>query len=39
MNRTRKAKQNIAASIVLKVIDTIAYLLIIPVTIGYLNSY
>ena len=39
MNRTKKAKQNIAASIVLKVIDTIAYLLIIPVTIGYLNSY
>lgn len=39
MHRTRKAKQNIAASIVLKLIDTIAYLLIIPVTIGYLNSY
>lgn len=37
--RTIKAKKNIIASIVLKGIDSLVYLLLVPVTLGYLNSY
>lgn len=37
--RTVKAKKNIYASIILKGIDSIIYLLLVPVTLGYLNSY
>ena len=37
--RTVKAKKNIFASIVLKGIDSLVYLLLVPVTLGYLNSY
>lgn len=37
--RTVKAKKNILASIVLKGIDSLVYLLLVPVTLGYLNSY
>ncbi len=37
--RTVKAKKNIYTSIVLKGIDSIIYLLLVPVTLGYLNSY
>lgn len=37
--RTVKAKKNILASIVLKGVDTLVYLLLVPVTLGYLNSY
>lgn len=38
-NRTAKAKKNILASIVLKAIDGIVYLLLVPATLGYLNEY
>ena len=38
-NRTIKAKKNIVASIILKGIDTIIYLLLVPITLGYLNKY
>ena len=37
--RTVKAKKNIVASIFLKGIDGIVYLLLVPVTLGYLNQY
>lgn len=37
--RTIKAKKNIVASIFLKGIDGIVYLLLVPVTLGYLNQY
>lgn len=37
--RTVKAKKNILASILLKGIDSLVYLLLVPVTLGYLNSY
>lgn len=37
--RTVKAKKNIAASMVLKGVDALVYLLLVPVTLGYLNSY
>lgn len=37
--RSVKAKKNIIASIVLKGIDSIIYLLLVPVTLGYLNPY
>lgn len=37
--RTVKAKKNIYTSIVLKGADSIIYLLLVPVTLGYLNSY
>lgn len=37
--RTIKAKKNIIASIALKGIDSLVYLLLVPVTLGYLNSY
>lgn len=37
--RSVKAKKNIVASAVLKGFDGIIYLLIVPVTLGYLNSY
>lgn len=37
--RTVKAKKNIVASIFLKGIDSIVYLLLVPVTLGYLNQY
>ena len=38
-NRTLKAKKNILASILLKGIDGLVYLLLVPVTLGYLNEY
>lgn len=37
--RTVKAKKNIFASIVLKGVDSLVYLLLVPVTLGYLNEY
>lgn len=37
--RTVKAKKNILASIGLKGVDSLAYLLLVPVTLGYLNPY
>lgn len=37
--RTIKAKKNILASIVLKGLDGIVYVLIVPVTLDYLNQY
>ena len=37
--RTVKAKKNIIASFLIKGIDTIVYLLLVPVTLGYLNPY
>lgn len=38
-NRTSKVKKNIVASILFKGIDSIVYLLLVPVTLGYLNPY
>lgn len=38
-SRTLKAKNNILASVVLKFIDGIVYLLLVPATLGYLNQY
>lgn len=38
-NRTKKAQKNILASVVLKAIDGIVYLLLVPATLGYLNEY
>lgn len=38
-SRTVRAKKNILASISLKGIDSIVYLLLVPVTLGYLNPY
>lgn len=37
--RTVKAKKNILASTLLKGLDSIIYLLLVPVTLGYLNPY
>lgn len=37
--RTVKAKKNILASILLKGLDSLVYLLLVPVTLGYLNKY
>lgn len=37
--RTIRAKKNIVASVFLKGIDGIVYLLLVPVTLGYLNQY
>ena len=37
--RTVKAKKNIVASILIKGIDSLVYLLLVPVTLGYLNPY
>lgn len=37
--RTVKARKNIIASIFLKGLDGIIYLLLVPVTLGYLNQY
>lgn len=37
--RTVKAKKNILASIFIKGVDSIVYLLLVPVTLGYLNQY
>ncbi|MDE7189740.1 MAG: hypothetical protein K2N96_06305, partial [Muribaculaceae bacterium] len=37
--RTVKAKKNILASILIKGIDAVVYLLLVPVTLGYLNPY
>lgn len=37
--RTVKAKKNIIASVILKGIDSLVYLLLVPVTLGYLNQY
>ena len=38
-DRTVKAKKNIFVSFFLKGIDAIVYLLLVPVTLGYLNEY
>jgi O-antigen/teichoic acid export membrane protein len=38
-SRTVKAKKNILVSIGLKGIDSLVYLLLVPVTLGYLNPY
>lgn len=38
-SRTLKAKKNILGSIVIKGIDSLTYLLLVPVTLGYLNQY
>lgn len=38
-SRTAKAKKNILASFLLKGIDGVVYLLLVPVTLGYLNPY
>lgn len=38
-DRTLKAKRNIVASIFLKGADTLVYLLLVPLTLGYLNPY
>ncbi len=37
--RSVKAKKNIIASFLIKGVDSIVYLLIVPVTLGYLNQY
>lgn len=37
--RTVKAKKNILASILIKGVDSLVYLLLVPVTLGYLNQY
>lgn len=37
--RTVKAKKNILASIAIKTVDSLVYLLLVPVTLGYLNPY
>ncbi len=37
--RTVKANKNIIASGVIKVADTLVYLLLVPLTLGYLNAY
>lgn len=37
--RTVKAKKNIAASVCLKGLDAVVYLMLVPVTLGYLNPY
>lgn len=37
--RTVRAKKNILASILIKGLDSIIYLLLVPVTLGYLNPY
>ena len=37
--RTVKARKNVLASVLLKGIDGIVYLLFVPVTLGYLKSY
>lgn len=37
--RTVKAKKNILASFLIKGIDALVYLLLVPVTLGYLNPY
>ncbi|MCM1140405.1 MAG: MATE family efflux transporter [Muribaculum sp.] len=37
--RTVKAKKNIFASILIKGVDSLVYLLLVPVTLGYLNQY
>lgn len=37
--RTVKAKKNILASIAIKGLDSLIYLLLVPVTLGYLNPY
>ena len=38
-SRTIKARKNIFFSIAIKGIDSLVYLLLVPVTLGYLNSY
>lgn len=37
--RSIKAKKNIVASAILKGADTLVYLLLVPLTLGYLNAY
>lgn len=39
ISRTLKAKKNIAVSFILKVIDGIVYLALVPLTLNYLNPY
>lgn len=38
-SRTIKARKNIFFSIAIKGVDSLVYLLLVPVTLGYLNSY
>lgn len=38
-SRTLKAQKNILGSIVIKGVDSLVYLLLVPVTLGYLNQY
>lgn len=38
-SRSNKAKKNILVSAVIKVADTLIYLLLVPLTLGYLNAY
>ncbi len=38
-SRTVKANKNIFASAIIKVADTLVYLLLVPLTLGYLNAY
>ena len=38
-NRSVKAKKNILASATIKCADTLVYLLLVPLTLGYLNAY
>lgn len=37
--RTAKIKKNIVASAIFKVADTLLYLLLVPLTLGYINAY
>lgn len=37
--RTIKVKKNILASVLIKGVDFLVYLLLVPVTLGYLNQY
>lgn len=37
--RSVKAKKNVLASVLIKGADTLVYLLLVPVTLGYLNAY
>lgn len=37
--RTAKVKKNVLFSLLIKGVDTIVYLLLVPVTLGYLNPY
>ena len=38
-SRSAKAKKNVLASATIKIADTFVYLLLVPLTLGYLNAY